>query len=272
MQKEAEERRRGGGGGGGGRELGTGARELGSSRARVLGSTGSEGINLAPTRKREKYLRQGPVMVDENVGQVLAAFVGCWSVPGMTVGIFGFIGRNANVLVAGAIMSSFAWMAVCVLSGLVDRVKKSSSDCIFRLNLLCLALVMFAPLIACSITAATALTFVELSSHDPTPPSFVFLTVACIAPLGLCVLCLVMIFGYFLLHILFTGLLAGLQAFISPAAFRDGAHAHNEVVKEHDCDHVLPNAVMRPEDSQSGETSITVAIAADPGRDLSRVQ
>ncbi len=175
--------------------------------------------------------------MDNNDHKTLECLVGGGLPLCFFMGLFGFIiNRNANVLVAGAIISSFMWMAECVIAGLVDRVKKSSSDCIFRLNLLCLALVMFAPLIACSIAAATALTF-ELSRNDPTPPSFVFLAVACFAPLGLGVLYVVMMLGYFLLRIFFSGLLAGLQACISPAAFRDGAHAHIEVVKEYACDH-----------------------------------
>ncbi len=54
-----------------------------------------------------------------------------------------------NLAIAGAIISSLAWMPMCILSIWdCDWAKNSSSDCSFRLNLLCLALVMFAPLIA----------------------------------------------------------------------------------------------------------------------------
>ena len=190
--------------------------------------------------------------------------------------------EKINLAIAGAIIGSLAWMAACGVS-LWDCVKKSSSDCNFRLNLLCLALVMFAPLIACSISAAAVL---NPGSDDPKlsrlSSPYLFLVVVCVAPFGLvlsaCMLwiCFYVLFQLFSLSIL---LLVGLEACINPATFRDGAHAHDEVVvnvggNENDCDHVLPNAVTRLEDSQSGETSIPVAIAADPGRDpmLSRVQ
>jgi hypothetical protein len=253
----------------------------------------------------------------------LTTFACCSS---LILGILSLVLRNNNnaeCAVAGAILSSLGWSGVSY-SSLFYRVKKSSSNCIFRLNLLCLALIMFAPLVACSISAAIVLETIP-GSHDTKPsftssPLLLFLIVVSIAPYGLL---LSMLLGCGLLMMLFTGLQAVLQTFIkllqaciNPAAFRDGAHAHDEVVvnvggkhdceesvsgdehdcdenvsgdehdcdeqgcyehaggNEDDCDHVLPNAITRLEDSKSGETSIPVAIAAEPGRDflLSRVQ
>ncbi len=145
-----------------------------------------------------------------------------------------------------------------------DRAKKSSSDCNFRLNLLCLALVTFAPLIASSILATNVLSAgqdVELRAW----PFFLLLIVVSMAPMGLGLLLLLL----YLLYLPFSLLSTVLQACINPATFQDGAHAHVEVVvnvggNEHDSDHVLPT-LSRVENSQSGETSIPVAIAVDLG-------
>jgi hypothetical protein len=150
-------------------------------------------------------------------------------------------------------------MVLC--EGFKHDVKKSSSDCIFRLKLLCLALVMFAPLIACSIAAATLLQLEERSRGAPEPPSLVFLTVVCVAPVGLYFGVALVALAMYICSLVVVALFSVLLACISPAAFRDGAHAHNEVVvggNVYDCESGGPLPVA--------ETVVTAELAVAGSR------